>query len=93
MPYREGASSAWSILRLVGTAAKGGTGLVVRTYWSIHKGRGWVKKAKKKFYRELVKSGMPKDKAKQIARAYANPGLEILSVRKIISLARELEDT
>jgi hypothetical protein len=93
LPYRSSASTAWSILKIVGTAAKGGTSLLVRTYWSIRKGRGWVKKAKKRFQKELVNSGIPDDIARQIANSYADPGLEILSIRNMINLARELEGT
>ncbi len=77
--------------RLVFDAVAGGSKLLVKTYAALRRGRGQVKTARKLFYSSLVELGVPKDDAAEVAEIYASIGLQILSVRKLIGLARSLQ--
>lgn len=82
---------ARSIASLTGTAIGGGSRLLVNVWWSLRKGRGQVKKGAQTFYNTLVKSGIPKEDARQIAIAYAGPAWEFLSIRGIFRMIRDVE--
>ncbi|MGY5871341.1 MAG: hypothetical protein RTV72_03760 [Candidatus Thorarchaeota archaeon] len=81
--------TARSIASIIATSMGGGSKLLAKTWWSIRKGRGEVKKAARTFYNTLVKSGIPKEDAKEIALAYAKPAWELLSIRNLIRMAME----
>ena len=54
-------------------------------------GKGQVKKGSRQFYKILIESGIPKENALAIAKAYATPGYEMLSIRNLIRMAREMD--
>jgi hypothetical protein len=83
--------TARSIASIIATSMGGGSKLLAKTWWSLRKGRGEVKKGAKTFYNTLVECGIPREEAKEIAIAYARPAWEILSVRSLIKLAIESE--
>jgi hypothetical protein len=83
---------AWSIASIIATSMGGGSKLLAKTWWSIRKGRGEVKKSARTFYNTLLKSGIPREEARQITIAYAKPAWEILSVRSLIRMAIEAEE-
>ncbi len=83
---------ARSIVSIIATSKGGGSKLLAKTWWSLRKGRGEVKKATRTFYKTLLDAGIPKQEAKEIAVAYAKPAYEILSVRNLIRLAMEKDD-
>lgn len=85
--------TARSIASITGTAIGGGSKLLVKVWWSLRRGRGLVKKGAKEFYNTLVKAGIPSEDAKEIALAYAQPAWEILSIRGIFRMIREVEGT
>lgn len=84
MPAREIASLVW-------IATSGGTKLAVKTLLSMRRGKGLVKKGSRQFYKILIESGIPKDDALAIAKSYATPGYEMLSIRNLIRMAREMD--
>ena len=84
MPAREVASIVW-------TAMSGGTKLAAKTYLSIRRGKGQVKKGSRHFYKTLMTSGIPKEEALEISKSYAAPGWEMLSIRNLIRMAREMD--
>ncbi len=79
------------VARLIWDAVSGGTKLFVRSYWAIRRARGQVKKSRKAFEKLLTQSGVPEDAAERLADTYASPALEVLSVRKMMELAREFD--
>ena len=81
---------ARSIASLAWTAFAGGSKLLVKSYMAIRRGRGEVKKSARIMYKQLVKDGIPPEDAKEIAVAYAKPAWELLHVRNLIKLAREM---
>lgn len=83
--------TARSIASIIATSMGGGSKLLAKTWWSLRKGRGEVKKAARTFYNTLVASGIPREDAKEISIAYAKPAWEILSVRNLIRMAIESE--
>ncbi len=83
--------TARSITSITGAAIGGGSKLLVKVWWSLRKGRGEVKKSAKTFYKTLVKAGIPKETAKEIASAYAKPAWELLSIRGIFRMIREID--
>jgi len=85
MPAREVASIVW-------TAMSGGTKLATRSLLAIRRGKGQVKKGSRLFYKLLLNSGIPKEQALQIAKSYASPGWEMLKLRNLIRMAREMDD-
>ena len=84
MPARDVASIIW-------TAMSGGTKLAAKTYMSIRRGKGLVKKGSRKFYKTLMNQGIPKEIALEIAAMYAGPGWEMLKIRNLIRMAREMD--
>ena len=83
--------TARSIASITGTAIGGGSKLLVKVWWSLRRGRGLVKKGAKEFYNTLVKAGIPREDAKEIALAYAQPAWELLSIRGIFRIIREVD--
>ena len=81
-----------SIASITGSALGGGSKLIFKIWWSLRKGRSQVKKGAKTFYKTLREHGIPQEEAKQIAVAYAKPAWEILSVRGIFRIVRELDE-
>jgi hypothetical protein len=51
-----------------------------------------VKKSAKTFYRTMLEYGVPREVALDVTSSYANPGLEMLKVRNIIKMVREMSD-
>ena len=82
---------ARSIASIIATSMGGGSKLLAKTWWSIRKGRGIVKKGAREFYQTLVKEGIPSEEAKEITVAFARPAWEILSVRNLIKMAMEMD--
>jgi len=80
---------ARSIASIIATSMGGGSKLLAKTWWSLRKGRGEVKKAAKTFYNTLISHGIPREEARQITVAYAKPAWEILSVRNLIRMAMD----
>ena len=83
--------TAKSIASITGTSIGSGSKLLVKVWLSLRKGRNQVKKGAKTFYNTLVKAGIPKEDAKDIAIAYAKPAWEILSIRGIFRVIREID--
>ncbi len=81
---------ARAIASITWTAVTGGTKAAVRMLMSIRRAKGQVKKGSKKFYRTLVDAGIPKDEAHQISEAFATPAMELLSIRNIVNMAKEM---
>ncbi len=77
---------------LIWTTFTGTTKLVTRLYLALRHCRNIVKKGKKVFYNSLIESGLPRSLANDIARTYAQSGLELLKVRRIIRIARDAAD-
>lgn len=84
--------TARSIVSITGTALGSGSKFLFKVWRSLRKGRSEVKKGAKKFYKTLRENGIPEEYAKQIAIAYAQPAWEILSIRGILRLIRELDE-
>ena len=83
---------ARSIATIIAASMGGGSKLLAKTWWSLRKGRGEVKKAAKTFYNTLVSHGIPREEARAITLAYAKPAWEILSIRNIIRMVMNGED-
>ena len=83
--------TARSIASITGTAIGGGSILLVKVWWSLRKGRGLVKTGAKTFYKTLVKAGIPREDAREISIAFAKPAWEILSIRGIFRMIREID--
>ena len=81
---------ARAIASITWTAVTGGTKAVVRILMSIRRAKGQVKKGSKEFYKTLVDSGIPKDEAYQISEAFVSPAMELLSIRNMVNMAREM---
>jgi len=82
---------AWSILSLIKTAIFGGTKLLVKSFLAITFAKRKVSKSRKAMEKTLVKEGIPRETAIEIANSYASIGNEVLSIRKLIKMARELD--
>ncbi|MGY5863015.1 MAG: hypothetical protein RTV41_00280 [Candidatus Thorarchaeota archaeon] len=80
-----------AIASITGTAIGGGSKLFVKVWLSLRRGRGLVKKGSNEFYKTLVKAGIPKEDAREIALAYAQPAWELLSIRGIFRAIREID--
>jgi hypothetical protein len=85
--------TARSIGSIILTSIGGGSKLLTKTWWAIRKGRNEVKKSARAFYNTLKESGIPEEDAKEIAVAYAKPAYEILTVRNLIKLATQMDDS
>jgi hypothetical protein len=70
----------------------GGSKLLAKTWWAVRKGRGEVKKSARTFYNTLLKSGIPREDAKELAVVYAQPAWELLKIRSLIKLAMEMNE-
>jgi len=81
---------ARAIASITWTAVTGGTKVAVRMLMSVRRAREQVKKGSKKFYETLVDAGFPKDEAHQISEAFASPAMELLSLRNMVNMAREM---
>ncbi|OLS31496.1 MAG: hypothetical protein ThorAB25_02180 [Candidatus Thorarchaeota archaeon AB_25] len=84
--------NARSIASITGTAIGGGSKLLFKVWRSLRKGRSEVKKGAKVFYKTLRENGIPQEEATQIAIAFAKPAWEILSIRGIMRLIRDLDE-
>ena len=84
--------TARSIASITGTALGSGSKLLVKVWWSLRKGRAEVKKGAKAFYKTLREHGFPEEDAKEIAIAYAKPAYEVLTIRGILRIMRELDE-
>jgi hypothetical protein len=83
--------TARSIASITGTAIGRGSTLLIKVWWALRKGRAQVKKGANTFYKTLVKVGIPRDDAREIALAYAAPAWEVLSIRGIFQMLRDVE--
>lgn len=81
-----------SIASITGTAIGGGSKLLFKIWWSLRKGRTEVKNGAKAFYKTLRENGIPQEDAKQIAIAFAKPAWELLSIRGIMRMVRDLDE-
>lgn len=84
--------TARSIASITGTAIGGGSKLLFKIWWSLRKGRAEVKKGAKEFYKTLRESGVPQEDARQISIAFAQPAWELLSIRGVMRMVRELDE-
>ena len=83
--------TARSIASITGTALGGGSKLLFKVWRTLRKGRSEVKKGAKTFYKTLREYGIPEEEAKQIAIAYAKPAWEILSIRGIMRMVKDMD--
>ncbi|MFW9893525.1 MAG: hypothetical protein ACFFFO_15065 [Candidatus Thorarchaeota archaeon] len=83
--------TARSIASITGTALGSGSKLLIKVWLSLRRGKGQVKKGAKTFYNTLVKAGIPEEDAKEIAVAYAQPAWDVLSIRGIFGMIREID--
>ncbi|MFX1560348.1 MAG: hypothetical protein ACFFBL_07155 [Promethearchaeota archaeon] len=84
--------TARSIASITATSIGGGSKLLFKLWWTLRKEKSEVKKGAKMFYKTLRKDGIPAGDAKQIAIAYAQPAWEILSIRGIMRMIRDLDE-
>ncbi|TFG11601.1 hypothetical protein EU537_11840 [Candidatus Thorarchaeota archaeon] len=82
--------SAREVASIVWTALSGGTKLLVKSFWTLRKAKGAVKKGSKKFYNNLVEAGIPKEHAKDISDKFREPAEEVLKIRNLIRFAQEM---
>jgi flagellar motor switch protein FliG len=82
--------SAREVASIVWTALSGGTKLIIRSFWTLRKAKGAVKKGSKKFYNNLVEAGIPEEHAKEISERFREPAEEALKIRNLIRFAREM---
>ena len=85
--------TARSIASITGTALGGGSKLLFKVWRTLRKGRSEVKKGAKTFYKTLREYGIPEEEAKQIAIAYAKPAWEILSIRGIMRMVKDMDES
>ncbi|UCE11548.1 MAG: hypothetical protein JSW61_06340 [Candidatus Thorarchaeota archaeon] len=81
--------SAQEVGSIIWTALSGSIKLIARAYASMLRAQGQVKHGKKLLKEQLVKQGIPKDFAEEIADVYASAAEQFLSIRKLIGLARD----
>jgi hypothetical protein len=82
--------SGRAIASIVWTALTGGTKLAVKVLWHLNRGKKMVKRGAKQFQSELVSVGIPMDTAAAITGAFTSPGLDMLKIRNMISMVREI---
>ncbi|MFX0108455.1 MAG: hypothetical protein ACFE7R_09245 [Candidatus Hodarchaeota archaeon] len=82
---REVASIVW-------TAITGGTKILVKTIAAYLNARWSVRNAKKSFRKKLQESGFPKETAEELADTYASAGQNMLSIRNLFRILREMPD-
>ncbi|MHA2423827.1 MAG: hypothetical protein ACXAEF_03510 [Candidatus Thorarchaeota archaeon] len=83
---------ARSIGSIIWTSISGGTKIIAKLYLALRRSRGQVKKSAKTFYNTMLNDGIPREIALDITSSYANPGLELLKIRNIVKMVRELSD-
>lgn len=81
---------ARAIGSIIWTSFTSGTKMLTKLYLTLRRGRRIVKRGSQAFYESLVEYGIPQEFAQQITGSYAGPGLEMLRIRRIISMVREL---
>ncbi|MFX1578483.1 MAG: hypothetical protein ACFFBJ_02465 [Promethearchaeota archaeon] len=84
--------TARSIVSITGTAIGSGSKLLFKIWRELRKGKSEVKKGAKQFYKTLREYGIPEEDARQIALAFAKPAYEILSIRGIMRMVREIDE-
>jgi hypothetical protein len=84
--------TARSIVSITGTAIGSGSKLLFKIWRELRKGKSEVKKGAKQFYKTLREYGIPQEDARQIAVAFAKPAYEILSIRGIMRMVREIDE-
>jgi hypothetical protein len=77
---------------ITGTAIGSGSKLLFKIWRELRKGKSEVKKGAKQFYKTLREYGIPQEDARQIAVAFAKPAYEILSIRGIMRMVREIDE-
>lgn len=82
---------AWSILSLIKTAIVGGTKLFVKGFVAITLAKRKVNKSRKAMEKTLIKQGIPRETAIEIADSYASIGIQFLSIRQLIRMARDMD--
>ncbi|MFW9805374.1 MAG: hypothetical protein ACFFFK_01435 [Candidatus Thorarchaeota archaeon] len=85
--------SVRSIASITATSIGNGSKLLFKIWRTLRKGKSEVKKGAEEFYKTLREYGVPAEDAKEIAIAYAQPAWEILSIRGILRMIRELEES
>lgn len=85
--------TARSIASITATSIGSGSKLLFKIWRTLRKGKTDVKKGAKEFYKTLREYGIPAEDAKEITIAYAKPAWEILSIRGILRMVRELEES
>ncbi len=84
--------TARSIGSIIWTSIKGGTIILTKLLWVLRKSRSQVRKSAKTFYQAMLRAGIPREVALDITSSYATPGLELLKIRNLIKMVRELSD-
>ncbi len=82
--------SGRAIASIVWTSLTGGTKLAIKVFWHLNRGKSMVKNGAKHFRGELVDAGIPEETAEAITYAFTNPGLEMLKIRNMIKMVREI---
>ncbi|NHJ13164.1 MAG: hypothetical protein EAX95_05770 [Candidatus Thorarchaeota archaeon] len=85
MSGREVASIVW-------TAISGSTKLLAKTTASVLSGKMRVRSAKSTFKKRLKTYGLPVEMVEDLAVLYALPGKQMLSIRYLIGLLRQIRD-
>ncbi len=83
---------ARAIGSIIWTSFTGGTKMLTKLYMSVRRGRGIVKKGSRAFHSSLIEYGIPRDLADEITSSYASPGIEMLKIRNLIKMVRELSE-
>ena len=84
--------TARAIASIVWTAVTSGTKLVFKFLWTMNRGKSQVKKGARVFNQVLRESGIPEEVAFNITSSFADPGIEILKIRNLFKLARNLSN-
>ena len=84
--------TARAIGSIIWTSITGGTKILTKLLLVLRRSRGQVKKSAKTFYNTMLEYGVPRDVALDVTSSYASPGLEMLKVRNIIKMVREMSD-
>ena len=82
---------ARAIASLVWTSVRGGSVLLAKLLWHTRRAKSQVRKGARSFYKTLVKAGLPEEEAAKITQAYAAPALELLKIRNLIKMVREMD--
>ena len=82
--------TARAIASIVWTGLTGGIKLVLKLFWTLNRAKSQVKKGARSFREGLVEYGIPDEIAWNITSSFADPGIEMLKVRNLIKLVRDL---